>query len=81
MTRDELEQLVIKAFKSEFPNISEIKLCDKFTDLNFDSLSRVMLLFRLEESISGDLSSINIQQCQNLDEIVNRLELFLCKAD
>lgn len=81
MTRTEIEQSVLNAFKKEFPNIPEIQLEDNFKDLNFDSLLRVRLLFMLEETFNADFSALNLHECNSLAEVIDRVLTQIGKAE
>lgn len=73
-TESDLRTIVLKSFKVEMPSISQVNLEDSFKSLNLDSLSRTMVVFRIEEELKKDFSELNLFNCDSLEEICQKIE-------
>lgn len=74
MDSSDIRMIAIKSFKLEVPGVNEITLEDSFKKLNIDSLSRTMIIFRIEEELRADFSDLNLFQCDSLEEICQKIE-------
>ncbi|MBK7889864.1 MAG: acyl carrier protein [Bdellovibrionales bacterium] len=73
MNRQDLEKTIVLAYEKEF-GASAMNLDADFNALGFNSLQRVRLLFVLEEALNVDLADLNLHECHNLREVIDRLD-------